>query len=437
MEKVLLYFAISLCIAATLLYLRRAFERSPVWGWMSILFPPVALIYYAVYWERSKKLACFHIVAFSVMLLSTVMAVRAHPFAFSPPLLSNLRIIFAPASYGEPLVLDEQRFSSKNDLKTFELWSGGKFGGRLAGQQMIVETVTLIDGVIRFTQGNSFFAERQVSIVLGEKGEEQRQHLLVTPDAKDAPEIYLLTKNNSDEFPDVDIIRSGYWMDLTLEWGALNAVSGHLRLLLPGGDQDFLTGYFDGFTDELRYEDGEINRSVHSNATLEHVISAHLQTRLGDQLVAVNGFDNTKFDLNGMHPEGKSKVSFTLFGGIERTETVMLFYSNDGWAVMEESTSELIAAVKQIRQHPPAAGASKEKELLEESLIVSVDESEQLLGKEVVVSLRGGKEREGMLQEITPFVIVIRNIVGTGHVDISIGKREVDSVRLLLSKASG
>ncbi|OUR91257.1 hypothetical protein A9Q81_17890 [Gammaproteobacteria bacterium 42_54_T18] len=433
MEKVLLYFAISLCIAATLLYLRRAFERSPVWGWMSILFPPVALIYYAVYWERSKKLACFHIVAFSVMLLSTVMAVRAHPFAFSPPLLSNLRIIFAPASYGEPLVLDEQRFPSKNDLKKFESWSGGKFGGKLAGQQMIVETVTLIDGVIRFTQGSGFFAERQVSIVLGEKSDAPRQHLLITPDAKDAPEIYLLTKNIGDELPDVDIITSGYWMDLTLERGALNAVSGHLRLLLPGSDQGFLTGYFDGFTDELRYDDGEIDRAVHSNATLEHVVSTHLKARLGDQLLAVNGFDNTKFDLNGMYPEGRSTVSFTLFGGMNRSETVMLFYSNDGWAVMEQSTSELVAAVKQMRQNPPAAGSLKEEVPLE----VSVEESEQLLGKSVVVLLRGGKEREGTLQEITPFVIVIRNVIGAGHVDISIGKREVESVRLTLSKASG
>ena len=428
MEKVLLYFAISLCIAATLLYLRRAFERSPVWGWTSILFPPISLIYYAVYWERSKKLACFHIVAFSVMLLSTVMAVRAHPFAFSPPLLSNLRIIFAPASYGEPLVLDEQRFPSKNDLKNFESWSGGKFGGKLSGQEIVVETVTLIDGVIRFTQGSGFFAEKQVSIVLGEKGNVPRQHLLVTPDDNDAPDIYVLTKNVGDALPDINIITSGYWMDLTLERGALNAVSGHLRLLLPGGDKSFLTGYFDGFTDELRYEDGEIDRAVHSNATIEHVVSTHLQTRLGDQLVSVNGFDNTKFDLNGMYPEGQSTVSFTLFGGAERSETVMLFYSNDGWAVMEQSTSELIAAVKQIRQNPPAAGLYKE----EVALVVSVDESEQLLGKDVIVTLRGGKEREGMLQEITPFVIVIRNIVGTGHVDISIGKREVDSIRSVL-----
>jgi len=432
MEKVLLYFAISLCIAATLLYLRRAFERSPVWGWMSILFPPVALIYYAVYWERSKKLACFHIVAFSVMLLSTVMAVRAHPFAFSPPLLSNLRIIFAPASYGEPLILDEQRFPSKNDLKNFESWSDGKFGGKLSGQKVVIETVTLIDGVIRFTQGNGFFAEKQVSIVLGEKGKAPRQHLLVTPDDNDAPDIYILTKNIRDELPEINVVTSGYWMDLTLERGALNAVSGHLRLLLPGAEQSFLTGYFDGFTNELRYEDGEIDRTVHSNATLEHVVSTHLQTRLGDQLVAIEGFDNTKFDLNGMYPEGRSTVSFTLFGGMERSETVTLFYSNDGWAVMEQSTSELIAAVKQMRQNPPAAGLYNE----EVPLVVPVDKSEQLLGKDVVVTLRGGKEREGMLQEITPFVIVIRNIIGTGHIDISIGKREVDSIRLVLSKAS-
>lgn len=432
MEKVLLYFAISLCIAATLLYLRRAFDRSPAWGWMSIVLPPVALIYYAVYWERSKKLACFHIVAFSVMLLSTIMAVRAHPFAFSPPLLSNLRIIFAPASYGEPLVLEEQQFSSKNDLKRFESWSNGKFGGQLAGEKMIVETVTLIDGVIRFTQGSDFFAERQVSIVLGDKSEGANQHLLVTPDDKDAPEIYVSTKHIGSEFPDVDIITAGYWMDLTLNRGVLNAVSGHMRLLLPGGDQSFLTGYFDGFTDELRYVDGEVDRMVHSNATLEHVISEHLQARLGDQLVAINGFENTTFKPNDMYSEGKSTVSFTLFGGVKRIEDVALYYSNDGWAVMEQSTSELIAAVKQMRQNPPAAGEYKE----EEPLVVSVDKSEQLLGEEVVVLLRGGKEREGILQEITPFVIVIRNIIGAGHVDISISKREVDSVGLVLSRLS-
>ncbi|MBV1921239.1 MAG: hypothetical protein KUG73_11200, partial [Pseudomonadales bacterium] len=277
------------------------------------------------------------------------------------------------------------------------------------------------------------FAERQVSIVLGEKGEAPRQHLLVTPDDKNAPEIYVLTKNIGSEVPDIDIVTAGYWMDLTLEQGAFNAVSGRLRLLLPGGNQSFLTGYFDGFTDELRYEDGEIDRTVHSNATLEHVVSTHLKTRLGDQLVTVNGFENTRFFLNGMYPEGRSTVSFTLFGGMERSETIMLFYSNDGWAVMEQSTSELIAAVKQIRQAPPAAGPIKEKK----PLVVAVEESEQLLGEKVLVLLRGGKEREGILQEVTPFVLVIRNIVGAGHIDIVIGKKEVDTVRQAASELSG
>ena len=438
MEKVLLYFALSLCIVATLLYLWRAFDFSPVWGWVSILIPPTALIFYVIHREKSKKLACFHIVAFSVMLLSTIMAVRSHPLAFSGPFLSNLRVTFAPASYGQPLLLDEQRFPSKEDLADFNRKVENKFGGEFMGEMIVVDDVTLKNDVLRLTKGKGFFAEKQVSIVLGDsdslsqvisdsadrKARGKKYHLSVSPEDNSVPSIYLQSKKAGDEFPNIDIVASGYWLDLTLEFGIDNTLSGHMRLLLPGEKNNFLTGYFNGYTNDLRYEEGEVDRTVHSNETVEYVVSSYLQKRLGYQLAEITGFENTFFDLNGANPEGAVDVTFALMNGDVREEHVALLYSNDGWSVIDASTDELLSALREMKQDAPASGPTKKPE----SIVLVANDADQLFGKEVVVLLRSKKERMGVLQEITPFSLVLRNQVGAGHVDIVVSKREVVSV---------
>ncbi|OUS31264.1 hypothetical protein A9Q99_04520 [Gammaproteobacteria bacterium 45_16_T64] len=435
MEKILLYLAISFSAAASLLYLWRAFSQSPAWGWSSVLLPPVALLFYAVYWDRVKKLACLHIVAFSVMLLSVVMAVRSHPLAFDGPILSNIRAAFAPASFGEPLLLPDQMFATKSHLSRFNFSEKGRFGGKIRNEVMIVDEVTLVDGVIRFTQGSGFFSEKQISIALGgneflsqleqkSSFNKRRWQVLVTPDQYPVPLVYVQTKHSAAEFPEFDIIESGYWMDLSLELGAQNLISGHVRLLLPGEEKSFLTGYFDGHTDALRYQDGEIDRTVHSNETLHHVVNLHFEKRLGYQLDSIVRFENTFYDLNGMHPQGRTLVTFRLNDGEERTEAVDLFYSNDGWGVAEQSTQELIAAIKQLEIEPPSAGPL----VVMEPIVLKPEDAGQLLGKHVSVKLRGNKERQGVLQDVTPFELTLRTQVEGGHVEVLIVKREVVSI---------
>lgn len=443
MEKVLLYFALSLCIVATLLYLWRAFSTSPVWGWASIVVPPAALIYYVIYREKSKKLACFHIVAFSVMLLSTIMAVRSHPLAFTGPLLSNLRVVFAPSSYAKPLLLETERFPNKSDLAKFSRTAKNQFGGELMGKVIVVDEVTFKKGTLRLSQGEGFFAEKQVSILLGENSTLQelasasigggvrgkQWHLSVSPDDTNAPDIYLQSKNAWEEFPEIDVVSSGYWLDLTLEFGAENTLSGHMQLLLPGKKNNFITGYFDGYTNDLRYQEGQVDRTVHSNETIEYVVSSHLQKRLGYQLAEIKGFDGTFYDLNGANPEGEVNVSFELVNGEVLEEHVELVYSSEGWSVIHAPTDELLAALRLIQKNAPASGPIIKKK----PIVLAADEAEQLFEKEVVVLLRSKKKRVGVLQKITPFSIVLRNKVGAGHVDIVVSKKEVVSVSSIVA----
>jgi len=372
------------------------------------------------------------------MLLSTIMAVRSHPLAFSGPLLSNLRVVFAPASYAEPLLLEAERFPNKADLAKYSRVVKNQFGGELKGEVIVVDDVTFKNGALRLSQGEGFFAETQVSIILGESvslqeltpanvsgGVRGKQwHLSVSPDDNNAPSIYLQSKKAWEEFPDIDVVSSGYWLDLTLEFGAENTLSGHMQLLLPGGENNFITGYFDGYTNDLRYEEGQVDRTVHSDETIEYVVSSHLQKRLGYQLAEVKGFKNTFFDLNGANPEGNVSVTFALANGEIREEHVELLYSTEGWSVIDTPTDELMAALSLIQKNAPASGPLVKKE----PIVLSAKEAEQLFEKEVVVLLRSKKERTGVLQKITPFSLVLRNKVGAGHVEIVVSKKEVVSV---------
>ncbi|MDX1694641.1 MAG: hypothetical protein R3208_12820 [Ketobacteraceae bacterium] len=430
METAVFVGGLSLYLVATVVYLKDAYQKSPVWAWVSILVPPIALVYYCIYWQRRWPLFTAHTVALTLTLVGGLLLVRAHPVYFDHSALAPVRDAVAPASRNRPLNVVLEEFASSGDVSPYIGRIDGVMGGRLFGDPVQIETVELVDGTLRFRRGEGFYPQREVAVFLGitEFDVDDRWELDVTPASTDAPIIHVSRYDARTGQLKTEVYDQGYWLELVLSDRRSNEISGFVRLLLPNEQRDFIAGNFESYTSRLRFDGDEIDRFHDSVDTLEYVAQQHLESRFKKAVRDVSFLD-THYLGHVALPTGRTVAELTLVDNSVHTIPLALFKGEQGWTVDTRSTDDLRVAIETLMEQPPAAGPPEPEEN-PEKLFGGSDYS-SLVGKRIKVISYEGKAREGLLSQVESSQLVLHQRIDKGFMDIYLPKRQIEQVVVL------
>ena len=430
MEAAVFVGGLSLYLVATVIYLRDAHRKSPVWAWVSVLVPPIAMVYYTIYWQRRWPLFTAHSLAIALMVLGGLLVLRAHPHQFDNSFLAGLRDSVAPASRNLPMDVEVEEFASTRRISPYIGRIDGVMGGRLFGDPIRIENVELVDGILRFQKGQGFYPRREVAIFLGitEYDVDDRWELNINPATQESPIIHVSRYDARSGELKTDVYDQGYWLELVLSDRRDNEVSGFIRLLLPGDSKDFIAGNFESYTSRLRYSGDEVDRFHDSVDTIEHVANQHLDSRFRKAVKDVS-FMETHYLAHIAVPTGKTIAQLKLIDNSVHTITLNLFKGEQGWTVDTHSTDDLTLAIQTLMQKPPAAGPALPEPEPED--VFGGQDYEQLIGKRIKVTSSEGKIREGLLSQVERSQLVLHQPMAQGFVDIHLPRRQIEQVVVL------
>lgn len=425
MDVAVLIAGISVYLVATLIYLRSAYRVAPLWCWSSIVLPPLALAYYFIYWRRAWPLFVLQTVGLVLLVLGVVFFVRANAGQMTNPIMLALQQVVAPASLTNPVDASVEQFAASKDVRRFIGRIDGVIGGRVKRKPVLIQEVELKDGVLRFKDGVGLFPQNEVAVFLGITEHEinERWQLEVNPTTDHPPLIHVSSFDPRTSKIKTDVYDGGYWLDLVLTDRRLNLVSGFVRLLLPGGKKDFIAGNFDGYTNQLRLIDGEVDRFYDSKDTVEYVAKLHIETRFKKAVSAVT-FMDTHLLAHMAHPTAKTFADLTLADNSVHSISLDLFKGQQGWTVDADSTDDLHSVVSQLVLEP-----EEEPELVViQELVFEGDDYEPLIGKKLVVTSKSGGSRGGVLKNIEQTQLVLHTEMEDGFMDVYIPKRKIEKI---------
>lgn len=429
MDAAVLISGLSIYLLATVVYMRDAYRKAPLWAWATLLLPPIALVYYTIYWRRSWPLFTVHTVGLALTVLGGVFLLRAAPAQFDNTYLADLRDAVAPASLNRPLDIEVEEFAGHQSVGHYIGRIDGLIGGRLFGEPIAIETVELVDGALRFKKGNGFFPQKEVAIYLGITAYEVdgEWELDLNPTSENVPTIHVSEYQARQGKIKTQVIDGGYWLELHLSDRRQNQLSGFVRLLLPGDKKDFIAGNFESYTSRLRYVGDDVDRFHDSNDTVEYVAGQHLASRFKKAVKKVS-FIDTHYMAHVAIPHAETIAELHLIDGSVHTIPLALFKGEQGWTVDTHSTDDLQLAIETLVDHPPAAGP---KAPPPEPDIFSGGDLTALIGKRIKVVSTEGKVRKGLLSGIEQSQLVLQQMVGKGSMAIYLPERLVDQVVVL------
>ncbi|MCG8668940.1 MAG: hypothetical protein MI867_05970 [Pseudomonadales bacterium] len=429
MDAAVLIAGLSVYLVATVIYLRGAYQVGPLWCWSSFVLPPIALVFYTLYWRRSWRLFTLHTAGLALLAMGVVMFVRANPTALTNTPLSGLQRSFAPASLERPLDSAVNLFADSQSISPFIGRIDGVIGGTIREQKTLIDEVELDSGVLRFKQGAGLFPAKEIAIFLGitEYDVDGSWELTINPTTQPSPIIHVMSYNERTKQVETDVYDGGYWLELTLSDRRLNQLSGFVKLMLPGDQRDFIAGNFESYTSQLRYEDGEVNRFYDSKDTIEYVANLHLETRFQKAVHDVR-FLETSYLAKIANPVGQAISELKLSDGSIHTIGLNLFKGEQGWTVDTHSTDDLQVAINTLVAKPPAAGKPS---IVSVQTVYQGKDYATLLGKELQVTSKSGSVRVGRLKTIENTQLVLNQKVENGFMDIHVPKRQVEEVLVL------
>ncbi len=427
METTLLLVGLVFFLVCTLLFLRLAFANSAIWGIMGLLFPPSAVLFYAVSWKKLKTLAFLHFASLVLLLLVSMMWVRANPYSLNDPRLSWLRDAWAPAFADKPLVINKHPFVSERELQPFLTKSHP--GGKVRGEHMNFIRTTLVNNILRFKSDENIFSRVEIAISLDKVVLKPGENLLeYAPESLDSPVIHLIFYPEGQKVPDVQVYTHRFWLELLVTVKDGIVYSGYVKLRLPDRFRSFMAGEFRAYTRDLRFNDDVVDRLFDSNATIEYVTEQYLSNKLGNRLARIIGFQDTFFQTALENPTAHTEVTLKLDSGRESTLRISLLKGNDGWVVDNGPTAELIEALKELREAPPAA--IRVTPAREHLRMISLDALETLVGQSVVISTRDGKLQEGTIRNVDQQNVTLSQTDDGGAMGILVKRRDITEVKL-------
>lgn len=428
METALLLAGVIFFLICTLLFLRHAFASTLGWGVAGLLFPPVALLFYALSWDRLKRLAVAHVGSVFLLVLACLLWVRANPFAFDDTRLTWLRDSWAPAFAETPMQIEPAQYVSERELLPY-LQGSRHPAGYFLGEEVEFVRATFVNNIPRFKSDENVFSRMEVAILLDKVALKTGENLLeYTPESLDSPVIHVTYYPEGVQVPEMKVYTRRYWMELLIAVKDGVVYSGYVKLRLPDRQRSFLAGEYRAYTRDLRFEDDEVDRFFDSNATIEYVAEQYLINRLGNQLERVEGFSDTFFQTALDNPTGRTDAKIRLVDGSQHQVKIGVMKGSEGWVVDSGPTADLIKALREMRAAPPAAIAPMP--VRERLNLVHPDKLDSLVGQFVVISTRDGKQREGTISDVDQHNVTLALPMDGGMLGMLLKRRDITEVKL-------
>jgi hypothetical protein len=329
MEAVLILGGLLLLLYALVWLLGLAFAQGPLWGWASLLLPPVLLLFALRFWRKSRN----------AVLLAGLACV---------PVIAGLTQLAAE---------DSERLRAIVSLDWLQPAAKARSGmnieltGTFAGRSFAPQSGELVDGVLTLREVRDFYALQELRIRLPQQPVGGLRLDVLPQDSGALPQIELSWLLPEQELPEARRISAGYSLHLDLQPLAPNKLSGAFHLILPARYQTALSGTLEVYTDQLRYRNGKLDARHDSTQTLEKVISNYLQRRFGSTAVELNALPPQNFAREQIDVLIQARVQ-----GVEQQLPLRLLKRDpSGWAVEGDNYPPLEsrpAAVQSVAQEP-------------------------------------------------------------------------------------
>ncbi|GEM_PF-53538 len=310
MDALLILGGLLLIVAGLVWLIMLAFDTALLWGWGSLLLPPLALVYAVRHWRTARK----------AVLLGALGII---------PLIVGLTLLASRDPARLEAILSLRWLQPEQEKPPAEL--ALRLKGELNGQPFLPQQAELIDGVLTLREGQDFFARREVNIRLGAVPRGGIRLDVLPQDQGTLPDVEVSWLLPEQELPEARRLNHGYTLHLDLKPDAQvpNKLAGDFHLVLPAALRTTLSGQIEVFTDRLRYRDGRVDTAYDSRDTLAYVITDYLQRRFATRDVTLAALP----PLNLAAGEQEVPVEARIQGATQRLPVRVKKLSSRGWTV--------------------------------------------------------------------------------------------------------
>lgn len=311
---------------------------------------------------------------------------------------------------------------------------GKPLAGRLHGHSFKASRVALINGALTLSQGDSFLPPLEVKILLGwdPQAITERREILIDPSDPSGPVVHLSWKPKGRDYPETRIFQEGYRLDLALAPLDNNQLSGSLTLVMPDTHKSYFVGDFTAHTNNLRYDNGQVDLRYDHEDTLAFVTQTYLRTQFPKGALQTITVRNVQ--MRRAKGRGQVVAHVELTNGALEERQVVLQKSQVGWSVkpgsMEtrvvtpprEGSMELVdwAAGKAV-QPPPEPEPDRR---------LSFAELGPYQGRQVSLETHSGRQLDGVIRKIAIDRLWLAMNVGSGTVERTVSRQDLASVTL-------
>lgn len=428
MAELLIIIGISTIIVTTLGLMNEAGHR----GHSALFFiiPLASLGQVQQGWEYYRWWALARVAGVLCAALGVALFVMAHSLSTPPSgILSGQS---GQVQRGEQMATTTTFVSSEEAALAVVAGQGKALSGRIHGRKFHYQRVALIDGVLTASQGDGFLPDLEVRVLIGWKPEDitERKNLLVTPSEANPPVVHLSWKPENRDYPETQIFRGGYRMELALAPLDDGQLSGSLVLVVPDSFKSYLSGDFTAYTNHLRYRNDSVDLHFDHEDTLAYVARQYLLTQFPEGVL--ESVTPRQVVLRRSDSSGQVTAQVLLTNGAEEERSVRLEKSDVGWSVepgsmatrviREPEQGGMVVAPEQQQQMDAAA------EL--EPITVSFPELVGFVDRAVVLEMTSGRKIDGILRKVSVKRLWIEINVGSGVVERSFPEEELQSLVL-------
>lgn len=432
MTSFYLLFGLAVFAAGAAMYVAHASRHEPRWVAASFFFPFVVPLYYRRHWDDLRVAALLQAGGLAMIVAGGLMVAVQ---------VSSLPSTTAGGGFSDQAGSARGGFVDSEEAMQLLVRQERErvLGGRVAGGTFRLSRAELLNGVLRFIEGDGTYPDREVAVFLGDRARSlgDRLSLNVAPDDTDAPMI-LISRRGVDGVPVSEQISSGYRLELQLFPGKRDKLSGLVRMMLPDVDRSYLVGEFVAITSHLRYLGEDVDRDFDHEDTLFFVAEEFLGTQYAEGDVEQVSFSQTRMRVLDHLAETVATVQ--LRDGREARHVIKFARAEFGWAVqVPESMAateaagfqpvyrvvpELVATRVERPRPTPAAGAAARE------IAVDFGQLGDYAGRAATVEYVGGRREEGVLRGLRRNRLVLEAIVAGGKVEYLVAPEELAAVRL-------
>lgn len=310
---------------------------------------------------------------------------------------------------------------------------GKPLTGRIHGRAFRYDRVALIDGVLTASQGEGFLPDLEVRVLIGWKPEDitERKNLLISASEANPPVVHVSWKPEGKDYPETQIFKGGYRMELALAPLDTGQLSGSLVLVVPDSFKSYLSGDFTAYTNHLRYRNGTVDLHFDHEDTLAYVARQYLLTQFPEG--ALESVTPHQVVLRRAEAEGQVTSEVKLTNGAVEERSVRLEKSDVGWSVEPGSmASRVLVDAREGSMSLVTLGQQSETAAVQDlpAITTTFPELVGYVDRAVVLEMTSGRKIDGILRKVSVNRLWIEINVGSGMVERSFPAEELQSLVL-------